>query len=195
MDGLRSLVDGGAGASWLLVGVLALATLESLRDGDFVWTAFLAATAVVLLLPAVAFRDHAVMLPPEVTALAVLPGVTRAVGPAWATDYALYLGVAAVALSVVVELVLFTDAEMSPWLADVLVVLTTMAAIGVWAVVQFYADRYLGTDLLGSKNAVNWEFVRATVAGVAAAVVFEFYFEYETHSDATLADLSEGDSG
>ncbi|MFC4448960.1 hypothetical protein [Halorussus aquaticus] len=195
MGVLESLTDDGGGVSWLLVGVLALAVLENLVDGDLVWTAFLVATLVVLVLPAVVLRDPDAMLPPTVTALAVLPGVTRAVGPAWVTEYATYVGVAAVSLAVVAELTLFTEAELSPRFADAMVVLTTMAAIGAWAVLQFYSDRYLGTELLGSKRAVNWEFVRATVAGVVAAVVFELYFESETSSDANLADLPEGDCG
>lgn len=195
MGVLESLADDGGTLSWALVGVLVLSIVENLIDGDLVWAAFLAVVLGVLVLPAVAFRDPSKMLPPEVTALAVLPGVSRALGPAWVTEYAVYVGVAAVALAVVVELALFTDAEMAPWFADVMVVLTTMAAIGVWAILQFYSDQFVGTDYLGSKTAVNREFVRATVAGVVAAVVFEFYFEYETPSDATLTDLSEGDGG
>ncbi|WP_137283857.1 hypothetical protein [Halorussus salinisoli] len=195
MGVLESLADDGGGVSWALVGVLTLAILENLVDGHLIWTGFLAVTFVVLVLPAAVFRDRSAMLPPEVTAMAVLPGVTRALGPEWVTEYATYVGVAAVALAVVVELALFTEAEMSPWFADVMVVLTTMAAIGAWAILQFYSDQFLGTELLGSADAVMWEFVRATAAGIAAAVVFEFYFEYNTASNATLADLPEGDSG
>lgn len=195
MDALASLVDDDSEVSWLLSGALALSMLANLVDGDLVWTAFLGATLVVLVLPAVAFRDPSVMLPPTVTALAVLPGVTRALGPAWVTEYATYVGVAAVALAVVTDLALFTEAELAPWFADVLVVLTTMAAIGVWAVLQYYSDEFLGTDLVGGLNAVNLEFVRATLAGVVAGVVFDIYFEYETGSDATVSDVVEGESG
>lgn len=183
------------GASWLLVGILALAILENLVHGALVWTAFLLAGLVLLVFPAVVLRDPSAMLPPEVTALVVLPGVTRALGPAWATEYATYLGVAAAALAVVAEVSLFTDAELAPWFADVMVVLTTMAAIGVWAILQFHSDRYLGTELLGSKNAVNWEFLRATAAGVVAAVVFELYFQYREPADAEASDLARGDGG
>lgn len=193
MVGLDTLTDDETGASWLLVGVLALATLENLLRGDLVWTGFLAVTLVVLVLPAVLARDASVTLPPTVTALAVLPGVTRAVGPAWVTEYATYVGVAALALAVVAELSLFTDVEMASWFADALVVLTTMAAIGAWAVVQFFSDQYLGTDLLASKNAANWEFIRATAVGIVAAAGFEFYFEHEVGDDASASDLAEGE--
>lgn len=195
MGALKSLANDGGKLNWVLVGLLVLAILENFVDGDLIWTAFLGITLVVLVLPAVVFRNPSAMLPPEVTVLAVLPGVTRAFGPAWITEYATYIGVAAVALAVVVELALFTEAEMSPWFADMMVVLTTMAAIGVWAILQFYSDQYLGTEFLGSPDALMWEFIRATGAGVAAAVVFELYFEYNTATDTNLADLPEGDSG
>jgi hypothetical protein len=195
MGALKSLAGDGGRLSWVLVGVLALAILENLADGRLIWTAFLGITLVVLVLPAVVLRDSSAMLPPAVTAMAVLPGVTRALGPEWITEYATYVGVAAVALAVVVELALFTEAELSPWFADAMVVLTTMAAIGVWAILQFYSDQFLGTELLGSADAVMWEFIRATGAGIAAAIVFELYFEHSTTSDANFADLSGGDSG
>ncbi|MFC7081397.1 hypothetical protein [Halorussus caseinilyticus] len=178
----------------MFVGLLAASIAENLVSGDLIWTVFLAAALVVLVLPAVAARDSAAMLPPEVTALAVLPAVTRALGPAWATEYATYLSVAALALAVVAELSLFTSVEMAPWLANAMVVLTTMAAIGVWAVLQFYSDAFLGTHLVGSADDVNVAFVRATVAGLAAAVVFERYFA--DHADAESAsDLPEGETG
>lgn len=195
MSLLESIADDGGALSWLLVGILALAILENLVDGDAIWTAFLAASLVILVLPAVLLRDSSAILPPEVTALAVLPGVTRALDLAWVTDYVTYVGVAALALAVVVELTLFTDAKLSPRFADAMVVLTTMAAIGVWAVLQFYSDRFLGTELLGSADAVMWEFIRATAAGVAAAVVFELYFAYRTPTEATVTDVRGGDSG
>lgn len=187
--------DPSSATSWLLVGMLALAIPENVVHGDLVWTGFLLADLAILLLPAVALRDPSKILPPEITALAVLPALTRALGPAWLTEYATYFGVAALALAVVVEVSLFTEVEMAPWFADALVVLTTMAAIGVWAILQFYSDRYLGTDLLGGQHAVNWEFIRATVAGVVAAVVFELYFEYRAPSDRSVSDVAEGESG
>jgi hypothetical protein len=195
MGALERIVDDGGTLSWLLVGVLALSVLENVIDGDLIWTVFLLAALGILVLPAVVLRDWSAILPPEVTALAVLPGVSRAFGLVWVTDYVVYVGVAALALAVVAELVLFTEAEMSHWFADVMVVLTTMAAIGLWAVLQFYSDRYLGTALILSPDAVMWEFIRATVAGVAAALVFELYFAYQTSADSPLVDVPEGGSG
>lgn len=195
---MKSLPTGSAAVgSWVLVGLLALAVLENVRSGDAVWTGFLVVTFAILLFPPLAARDPWEMLPPEVVALAVLPGVVRALwrfGPTWVGEYATYVGVAAVSLAVVVELTRFTEAEMAPWFADATVVLMTMAAIGVWAIVQFYSDQYLGTDLLGSLNATMWAFVRATVAGVLAAVFFELYFHVRESVDANPPGSLRGES-
>jgi hypothetical protein len=113
------------------------------------------------------------------------------VGP----EYALYLGVAAVAFAIVVELSLFTDVEMAPWFADVTVVLTTMAAIGAWAIVQFYADRFLGTDFIAGRIDLMHEFIRGTIAGVVAAGVFELYFQYRTPAETKTPDVTGGEDG
>jgi len=172
---LESLADDGGGASWVLVGLLALSIPVTFVSGEPVWTAFLVADLAVLVLPALVFRNPEVMLPWEITALAVLPGVSRVVAPAWITEYATYVGVAAVSLAVVVEIALFTEAEMSERFAAAMVVLTTMAAIGVWAVVEFHADQYLGTEFMGSLDALMWEFVASTIAGVGAGIVFAVY--------------------
>lgn len=194
MSALESLAGDRAGElSWLFVALLVAAIGENLIRGDLIWTGLLVGALVILVLPAVAFRDPGTMLPPTVTALAVLPGVTRALGSGWVTDYATYLSVAAIALAVVVELTLFTDAEMAPWFADVMVVLSTMAAIGLWAILQFYSDTYLGTEFIESADEVMWEFIRATIAGVAAAALFEFYFEYREPDDPTPTDFASGE--
>ncbi|WP_158058086.1 hypothetical protein [Halorussus halophilus] len=199
MSTLASLVDDANTGSWVLVGLLAIAVPENVFSGDLAWTVFMVGMVTILLLPPVAFRDPAAMLPPEVVGLAVLPAVTRAFwpfGPAWVGEYATYLAVAALALAVVTELALFTSAEMSPWFAAVTVLLTTMAAIGVWAVLQFYSDAYLRTDLLGSLDTLMWEFVQATVAGVIAALFFEVYFRTRAPMDASgSAVTDEGGDG
>lgn len=195
MGVLESLADDGGRLSWLLVGVLAVSIPANLLAGNPIWATFLLAGLAVLVLPAVAFRDSSVMLPPEVTALAVFPGVSRVLAPEWITEYVTYVAVAAVSLAVVVELALFTRTEMSERFAAAMVVLTTMAAIGAWAIVQFHADQYLGTEFLGSSDAVMWEFVRATVAGVVAAGVFHLYFRQRDPSDRVELGVLEGERG
>ena len=78
---------------------------------------------------------------------------------------------------------LFTSVEMSFGFAVVFVVVTTLAAAGVWAVVRWGSDLYLGTELLLDpeltrpeiEERLMWEFVGATVAGLVAGVLFEEY--------------------
>ncbi|WP_135827830.1 hypothetical protein [Halorussus halobius] len=195
MTVLESLAADGGRLSRLLVGVLALSIPANLLAGNPVWAAFLLADLAVLVLPAVALRDASAMLPPAVTALAVFPGVSRLFAPEWVTEYVTYVAVAALSLAVVVELVLFTRAELSARFAPAMVVLTTMAAIGAWAIVQFHADQHLGTDFLGSLDALMWEFVRATVAGVVAAGFFRLYFNRRGPSERLALDRAGGERG
>ena len=73
------------------------------------------------------------------------------------------------------------------------VVITTMAAAGLWAVGQWLSDLYLGTGFLLGRGteeeveaALMWDFVAATVAGLAAGVLFEFYFRRRARIDDRL---------
>jgi hypothetical protein len=68
-----------------------------------------------------------------------------------------------------------------------------MATAGVWAVVQWLSDVYLGTGfvLTGDPEAVvertlMLDFVAATVAGLLAGVVFELYFRRYADASARL---------
>jgi len=72
---------------------------------------------------------------------------------------------------------------MSHRFAVVFVVVTTMAAAGIWAVVRWLSDVLVGTRFLYDgrpehviEEALMWDFVAATVAGVFAGVLFEYYF-------------------
>jgi len=60
---------------------------------------------------------------------------------------------------------------------------TTMATAGVWAVVRWVADITLGTAFVldpalsehAIEEALMWEFVASTIAGVGAGVLFAMY--------------------
>lgn len=177
-----------AGLSWLLVGVFGLVAVESLLTDDPLWAAFAAAVAVLVALPALALWHPQAMPPWEVVLLAGLPVAGRAVAQFQVTStVATYLSIAALALLVAVNLHLFTSVEMSVGFAVLFVVLATLATAGVWAVVRWLADIYLGTELLlvpGPDGVVDreaiehdlmLEFVASGVAGFVAGVVFEGY--------------------
>ncbi|WP_049899046.1 hypothetical protein [Halococcus agarilyticus] len=160
---------------WLLVTLVVLAAVANLVAGDLLDGAFAASVAVLVVVPPLAFGSLRTMLPWEVLAIAAFPMLGRTIAPSVVAEVATYLGVAAIALVIAVELHLFTSVEMSYRFAVVFVVITTMAAAGIWAVGRWLADLYLGTGFLVSEDALMWEFVASTVAGVGAGIVFEWY--------------------
>jgi hypothetical protein len=189
-----------AGVCWLLIAFLVAMAGVQLFVGELLWAGFIGVVAGLALVPAVAYRTPWAMLPWEVVALASLPVVGRALvagqtifGFSLSGRLVTYLAVAAVALIVAVELDVFTPVRMNYSFAVLFVVVTTMAAAGVWAVVQWLSDVYLGTTfvLTGEPEAVveralMLDFVAATVAGVVAGVVFELYFRRYADTPARL---------
>lgn len=172
------LRDAGTNAliAWLLVGGAAAVAVANLAVGERLWALFALGVAVVGGFPAVARRSLRAMPPWEVLGLATLPLVARSVGDGVVSDVTTYIAVAALALLVAVELDVFTAVEMSYSFAVFFVVVTTMAAAGIWAVVRWVADIYLGTGFVTDERTLMLEFVASTVAGVGAGVVFELYF-------------------
>jgi hypothetical protein len=210
-------------AAWLLVGLVCVVAVASFLEGDLLWTWFSAVVVAIVVVPAVSYRNPRVMLPWEVLAIAFLPvlGRTLASFPL-SSDLATYLSVAALALVVAVELDVFTAVRMTDGFAAFFTVVVTMAAAGVWAVVQWLSDLLLGTtfiypdpvlvpdaavqqgvvgkaywlsDLLfgttfvgqepvivstaaeqAALDALMWDFVAATLAGVVAGGIFVLYF-------------------
>jgi len=169
---------------WFLLLFLALVVGESVFNNDLAWAVFVSVVLGISLIPPVAFRNPEVMLPWEVIAMAALPAFGRAIATFNLTsDLNMYLSVAALALIVVVELDLFTEVTFTLGFAIVLVVLTTLATAGVWAVLRWQLDIWLGTEFLlvsGVDDQVIHdemmiEFVYSAVAGVMAALTFEFY--------------------
>ncbi len=187
---------------WALVAFLGLTAVAELVGGDVIWAGFIAAVAALAVLPALAYRGPQVMLPWEVVALASVPVVGRALvagqtvgGVTLTGRVTTYLAVAAVALIIAVELDVFTPVRMNFTFAVFFVVVATMAAAGVWAVVKWLADLYLGTSLLLTgapeheiEAALMWDFVAATAAGLLAGVVFEYYFRRYADTSPRVAD-------
>lgn len=230
-------------AAWLLVLFVCGVALESFLDGDLLWTWFSALVVAIVLVPPVSYRNPRIMLPWEVLALVTLPVLGRALASfPLSTDLATYISVAALALVVAVELDVFTPVRMTNGFAAFFTVIVTMAASGVWAVVQWLSDLLLGTtfiyptpvtvpeaavqqgvvgkfywfsDLLvgttfvgqdpiivsdateqAALDALMWDFVAATLAGIVAGTIFVLYFrrrrDAATHlPEAVIADIEE----
>ncbi len=181
-----------ASITWMLVAVAALSIPVVVVTETPFWAGFAAILVAVAIVPPIATRDPSVMLPWETVAFALCPILVRTLGPPTVDGVALSLAVSAIALMLVLELVSFTSAKLVPWFAVMLVALTTMAIVGGWAVVQFYVDRYFGTQLLGSKNALNWDFVAATGVGVGAGILSQLYFDLSA-VDTNIDLLGGGD--
>jgi hypothetical protein len=173
-----------AALAWVVVAGIGLTAVGSVLAGDLLWGVFATAVAVIVLLPPLVFADPEVMLPWEVLALAALPVLGRTVATLQVTNrVGTYLSVAALALVVVVELHAFTSVSMSPSFAVAFVAIATMAVAGVWAVLRWTVDVWLGTSFLldpaldgyAIERGLMLEFVASTVAGLLAGVVFEFY--------------------
>jgi signal transduction histidine kinase len=182
-----------AALAWALVVFVLLVAGANLVTRDLLWAVFAAVVAALALVPPVKYRDPLAMLPWEVLLLGVLPLLIRVVTAEltpFRGNVAAYLSVAALALVVAVELDLLTPVEMDYRFAIAFVVVATMAAAGVWAVVRYGSDVFLGTTLLlppggvdapepalaAAERALMLEFVASFLAGVGAGGIFEFYF-------------------
>lgn len=203
-SGLRDVVEDerlNAGFGWILVVFLCLVTVEEVVSGDVLWGGFVICVAILAAIPAVVYRTPRVMLPWEVLLLASLPVVGQALLPGQQIHgfvlsgrIVAYLSVAAVALIIAVELDVFTSVRMNHTFAIVFVVITTMATAGIWAVVQWVSDLYLGTHFLLDNGhpetvvATNlmWNFIAAIVGGLAAGLLFEYYFRRRAQSHRRL---------
>jgi hypothetical protein len=175
---------------WLFVAVLAVAAVAALLGDRPLWAGFTLALVALAVVPAVAFRRLDAMVPWEVLALASVPALGRllvvgqTVGGVTLTGrITTYVAVAAAALIIAVELDVFTPVRMTHSFAVLFVVVATVATAGLWAEVRWLSDTLLGTRFLLDgrpehvvETRLMWDFVAATVAGVVAGVVFEYYF-------------------
>lgn len=197
-----------AGLGWALVAFDLAVVVASLWTGDVLWAGFALAVAALALVPPVTFRDATAMLPWEVLLLAVLPLLGRVLTAEFTPfpgNVAAYISVAALALVVAVELDLLTRVEMDYRFAVAFVVVATMATAGVWSVVRYGSDLYLGTTLLLPSGSVDapaaaleeaehdlmLEFVSSFVAGVVAGAVFELHFRRRRRPPQLATDAEE----
>ena len=174
----RLFRDGRTNAviAWALTVVLAGVFVNSVVAIDFQWVLFTAFVGVVVLLPPVVYRGWRVMLPWELLLLALAPVLVRGLVGGTLGTFATYVALAGLALLVVVELHTFTTLRVTHWFAVVLVVLTTLAAVGAWTVLRWNADRFLGTSYLIDNETLMMEWLYVTLAGVVAGLLFDGYF-------------------
>lgn len=179
-----------AAASWLVVAVIATTAAGAILGDDPVWGVFVACVGLLAVVPPAVSRRVTAMLPWEVLVLAALPALGRTLivgetvgGVVLSGRASTYLAVAATALIVAVELDTFTEVRMTEPFAVGFTAITTTATAGVWALFRYGADTLFGSRLLLDgrpetvvERALMWDFVAATVVGLVAGVVFEWYF-------------------
>jgi hypothetical protein len=191
-DGLATLLRDrrtNAIAGWILVALVLVAGVGSFLRGNLLWTVFTAAVIAIAVLPAVSLRNPQVMPPWEVMLMASLPIVGRLFTTTLVTGrIATYLSVAALALLVAVDLDTFTPVEMNDAFAVLFVVVTTLATAGVWAVVRWLADLFLGTGFIQTEHALMLEFVASTIAGIVAGLTYVFYIRRRTKPELRLPE-------
>lgn len=197
-------------AAWAVVAVAVVVAVGNAVAVAPLWAGFAVVVVALALLPPLKYRDPTAMLPWEVLLLATLPLLARVIAElaALRSDVITYVAVAAIALVVAVELHLLTPVEMNERFAVGFVVLATMAAAGMWAVVRYGSDVLLGTTLLLPPGGVDaseaalakaehdlmLEFVASFVAGVGAGALFEWYFRRRGRGEAVI-DAREGVDG
>jgi hypothetical protein len=158
--------------------------------GNYLWTAFTAAVALIALLPAIKMRSVWVMPPWEVVVLATFPTIAHLFAvellTGQAQNTARYVSVAALALLVAVDLDGFTPVEMNESFGALFVVVTTLATAGVWAVVRWIADGLVGTGFIASEHALMLEFVGSATAGAVAGLVYVVYVRRRIRPDSRV---------
>jgi hypothetical protein len=180
VSGLDQLLDGGRGnaaAAWLLVVLLAATAVGIVIVTGPLWSVFALILVVLALIPPLAYRSPAVMLPWEVLLMAALPVVGLAVGAdRLSSQFFAYFAVAGVALVLVVELQSFTPVRLSPGFSVVFVVVATMAAAALWGLVQWGSDVALATSYVTTNEDLMYEWIYSVAAGALGGIVITLYF-------------------
>lgn len=164
-------------------GILALVIVHGLLSGAPLWAGFSFAILVAIVLPPWETGRWSVMAPWPLLAISVIAVLTGRSGIS--SELAGYFAVAALALLTAVELDAFTSVEMSRRFAVSFAALATLAVQGLWIIVQYYSDLWLGTDFLTSQMELQIDIVLVTFVGLAMGAVFEWYFARVKHVGST----------
>ncbi|WP_207591253.1 hypothetical protein [Halomontanus rarus] len=183
--GLLDETHRNAALSWMVTLLLAGLALRYALEGSYRWFVFTGFAVVLVLAPAIRFRDPVIMPPWELLVIVAIPVVDATIlGQTLLTEIAVYVAVAAVALVVAIELHYFTPVRMNHSFAIGFVVLTTLAVAGGWNVAQWISDATLDTTYIvgdrsqdGANHAMMIDFIYAAVAGLVAGIVFDRYLE------------------
>lgn len=184
---------------WFMVLLLILMGAVNLTDGRLTWFALIVFVISIIIAPALILRDISVMPSWYFVILAILPilGSTTAYH-LFLTGIPVYFSVATIAMLFVAELSWFTSVRMGNRFAVLLVIITTLAMSGFWHLLQWAFDVYLGTTFLLDartpeqiNDAVMYEFIYATIAGIAAGYFFGWYLKNSRHGSKVQMPIKE----
>jgi hypothetical protein len=162
--------------AWIVVAALVITAGGTVATSEALWVVFPVAGIVLVVFPAAVYHDTSVVPPWEVAVIAAVPSVAHAVtGAGTVSQIAAYVTVVSLSLLAVVELHVFSPVELPPWFAVVLVVFLTMAVAGLWTVIRYASDVFLGTTFIGSLNQLMWDLVTASVVGVLGGPLVALY--------------------
>ena len=173
-----------AALCWGLLGVVFLVVGFDLWRGGYVVAVLGIAVAAAVLAPSIALRAPRVMIPWEVVFVATAALVARVVFPWQPVEFlGAYLVIAAIALVIAVEIHVYTRVEMNRPFTTVFVAMVTMTAATAWTLGRWTLDLTAGTTFIPSNDALMWELIAATTAGVGAGILFDRYFRRYSPED------------
>ena len=162
--------------AWAMTAVLVLTAVVNFFEGALVTMGLAAVAAAVALVPAVVSRVWTRTIPWPMLLLASLPLVVGAFSPSFVGDTIFALGIAALAILVVVALQMTTTVRMTPNFAIAFVVLTTLATAGFWALGSAASAQLFGTRFIETNDQLMAIFTSALVASGISALAFRWYF-------------------
>lgn len=159
--------------AWCILGALVVLAGIEMALGDVLTAGLLIVVAVLAALPGPFYRSPTATLPWEILGVTLLVLGWLAFTP----DQVLaeYFSFAVIALLITFELHLFTPVRMSHRFAVLYVMVSTTAMAGLWSLARWGVDLVFGIGVTPGHEGLMWEFVAATVVGVAAGVAFDRY--------------------
>lgn len=165
-------------ASYLLVLFLLAVAVESFLEADFLWAGFSLAVVLTALVPPISFREYTRVVPFEALLVVSLPFIQKAFDLAFLRSHTVnYLAAGFFALLVFTEMDEFTSFESTPNFNVFFVAITTIAFAGIWAVVRWLSDIFLGTLFVLDEHILMWEFTAATGVGLALGLGYNFFLK------------------
>ena len=166
-----------AALSWLLLAYFLFTSVNIFFSGSLTWTLYSLAIIAVVFLPMLVLQDLRAQVPFEVLILLAVPFTLKGAQLEFIASHTLnYLSAATVSLLLITQLDTFTSFKTTYRFSVYLVMLTTVAISGFWAVGRWLSDVYLGTAFIVSENTLMWEFAAASLTGFVAGQLFNTYF-------------------